>query len=114
MNQKNTDIIVHNRIFSWIAAAAAAILLVPYLAMQFNWVKPDPQNPADKGVNWTLLDFVVMGILIFGISSTFVLVARATPRKYRVFIGAGFLAAFLLIWAHLAVGIVDTWPFAGS
>jgi hypothetical protein len=111
---KSKDIIMQNKVFLWIAALTGVILSIPYLAMQFNWVKPDPTNPADMGVNWTLLDFVVMGVLIFGMSSLFVGVARVTPAKYRVLIGLAVLAAFLAIWAHLAVGIVDTWPLAGS
>lgn len=65
-------------------------------------------------VDWDVTDFTIMGILLFGAGSLFVLVARVTPRKYRTFLGFAVLAAFLFIWAHLAVGIVDSWPFAGS
>jgi hypothetical protein len=108
------DIIMQNKVFLWIAAATAAILTLPLLAMQFNWVKPDPSNPNDRGVDWSLGDFVVMGILIFGAASLFVAIARITPAKYRLLIAIAVLVAFLLIWAHLAVGIVDSWPFAGS
>lgn len=84
------------------------------LAMNFQWVKPDPNNPLDQGVNWTFGDFIIMGVLIFGMGSLFIAIARTTPKKYRMLIGFGILAAFLLMWVHLAVGIVDTWPLAGS
>jgi hypothetical protein len=112
--KNNNDIIMQNKIFLWIAVATALILSIPYLAMQLNWVKPDPTNPADQGVSWTLSDFIVMGVLIFGAGTLFVAIARITPRKYRLFVGLAVLAALLLTWVHLAVGIVDTWPFAGS
>jgi hypothetical protein len=82
--------------------------------MQFGWVKPDPSNPKDLGVYWTLGDFIAMGILLFGTASIFVLIARVAPRKYRALIAVAILLAFLVIWAHLAVGLVDSWPFAGS
>jgi hypothetical protein len=82
--------------------------------MTFNWVKPDPNNPADRGADWKLGDFVVMGVLLFGAASLFVYLARVTPRKYRLLVAFVVLGVFLLLWAHLAVGIVDTWPLAGS
>lgn len=114
MKTQKNDIVMQNRIFAWIAAGTGAILTLPYLAMKYKWVKPDPNNPADRGVDWNLLDFIVMGLLLFGAGTIFVLVARNTPRKFRKIVGFVVLAAFLIIWAHLAVGIVDTWPLAGS
>lgn len=114
METKNTDIIKQNKIFLWLALGTVIILSIPLMAMKFNWVKPDPSNPNDMGVNWTLLDFIVMGILIFGAGSLFVAVARVTPRKYRLLVGIVILLVFLLTWAHLAVGLVDSWPLAGS
>jgi hypothetical protein len=114
MKAKSKDLLTQNKVFGWIAAGTAAILSIPFMAMQFDWVKPDPHNPRDRGVDWDLGDFIVMGVLLFGAGSLFVLIARATPRKYRLLVGIAVLAAFLLIWAHLAVGIVDSWPLAGS
>lgn len=114
MTEKKNGIIKQNKVFAYLALATAVILSIPYMAMRFNWVKPDPGNPADMGVNWSVGDFLVMGTLLFGTGSLFVLVARITPQKYRILLGVAFLVAVLLIWAHLAVGIVDTWSFAGS
>lgn len=82
--------------------------------MKFEWVKPDPLNPADQGVNWSFGDFVVMGLLIFGAASLFVYVARRIPKKNRLVVGILFLLAFLLVWAQLAVGLIDNVLFAGS
>jgi len=79
-----------------VALVTALILLVPLVAMQFT-----------DEVNWELNDFVVMGILIFGTGLALDLVARKANERYRVAIGTAVVAAFLLIWVELAVGIFD-------
>jgi hypothetical protein len=94
MTAKNVDIIKQNKIFIWMAFATAAILSIPLIAMQFT-----------SEVKWELSDFIVMGILLFGMGFIFVHVARVTPRKYRTLIGIAFTLALLYIWAELAVGI---------
>lgn len=114
MASNKKDIIMQNRVFGWLALATAVILSIPLMAMTFQWVKPNPSNPLDQGVNWGLGDFVIMGILIFGAGSLFISIARISPRKYRMLIAFAVLAALLLTWTHLAVGIVDNWPLAGS
>lgn len=86
-----------NTIFVWIAIATGVILLIPLIAMRFT-----------AEVNWTLSDFVVMGTLIFGMSSLFVLAARKW-RKHRLAIGIAFAIGFMYIWAELAVGIFTNW-----
>ena len=88
---------MQNKVFLWIAAATGLILSIPLIAMQFK-----------SDVDWGLSDFTIIGILLFGMGSIFVFVARVTPRKYRVLIGLGFIAAVLYIWAELAVGIFTT------
>ena len=103
MKTKNTDIILQNKIFLWIVLATGIILSIPLIAMQFT-----------NEVDWKLADFTVMGVLLFGTGFLFVHVARVTPRKYRTLIGIAFVLALLLTWVHLAVGIVDSWPLAGS
>lgn len=95
MKLNNTDLIMHNTIFAWIAFATAAVLLVPLIAMRFT-----------DEVNWTLSDFIVMGILLFAVSSLFVLAARKIPKtSHRIAVGAVFGLGLLYIWAELSVGI---------
>jgi hypothetical protein len=108
MKTENTDMITDNKVFLWIALATGVVLLLPYLAMQFNWQVLDPGN-GTNGVNWTLSDFIVMGTLIFGTSSLFVLIARLLDKKYRALTGAGFLLLFLWLWVELAVGLFTNW-----
>lgn len=103
------DLIMQNKVFAFIAAGTVALLSLPYLAMKFDWVKPDQSNPADQGLNWTVADFIIMGTLLFGAGSIFVLVARIIPRQYRVFLGIAILLLFLWLWAELAVGLFTNW-----
>jgi hypothetical protein len=81
----------------------AAILLVPLVAMRFT-----------SEVNWDAFDFLVAGVLLAGIGSVYVLVARKlrTPVQRRA-VGGGLLLTLLLLWAELAVGIFGS-PIAGS
>jgi peptidoglycan/LPS O-acetylase OafA/YrhL len=86
-----------------VALVMAAILLVPFVAMRFT-----------NEVNWTIVDFIVAAILLGGTGLAFILLARRTRQaKRRIAIGAVLLAALLLVWAELAVGIFGT-PFAGN
>lgn len=95
MKTKNKDIIMQNKVFLWIALVTGLILLVPFLAMQFS-----------NEVNWDETDFIVIGILVFGVGSIFVLVARKIRKTWhRVAIGIVLLVTLFYIWAELAVGI---------
>lgn len=94
MSQDSNHVIFRNFIFVWIALATMAILLIPFVAMQLT-----------TEVRWGAADFVVMGSLLFGMGSLFVLVARKAGRSRRLLIGMMFLAAFLYVWAELAVGV---------
>lgn len=94
MNTAANQFIARNTVFAWIAAAACALLLMPLVAMQFT--------PA---VNWGVADFAVMGVLLFAAGSAFVIAARRVPRKYWLVVGVLVVAAFLYVWAELAVGV---------
>jgi len=94
MNPKTDRSITRNSVFVWIALATGLILLIPLIAMQFT-----------NEVSWDSIDFIVMGSLLFGTGSLFVLVSRRVPRRLRVVVGALFAAALLYVWAELAVGI---------
>ena len=79
------------------------LLLIPLIGMQFS-----------SEVNWSLLDFLVMGALLLGLGLMLEYVLRKVPKKKnRIVLIAIILIIFLLIWAELAVGIFGS-PFAGS
>lgn len=95
--------VAQNKRLIAIVLTVAFLLLVPLIAMQFT-----------DEVNWTLSDFIVAGILLFGTGLTCELVMRKVKKiEYRIAICAAILAALLFIWIELAVGIFGT-PFAGS
>lgn len=82
---------------------ATILLLIPLIAMQFT-----------NEVNWTLKDFIIAGILLYGTGLMCEIVMRKViKRKFRIVICATLLAILLLIWAELAVGIFGT-PFSGQ
>lgn len=56
-------------------------------------------------VDWTILDFIVMGLLIYGMLAFFVLLARRTNGRSRVLAAVITMFIFLYVWAELAVGI---------
>ena len=78
-----------------IAFVAGLILSIPLIAMRFS-----------NEVQWGLIDFVVAGALLFGVGFTFVLATRLTLSTLsRTAIGIGFVAALMLVWAELGVGV---------
>jgi len=79
-------------------ALAAALLLLPLVAMQFS-----------KDVNWTPADFMVMGVLLFGACGVFELAARkAGSIAYMGAAAVAIVAGLLLVWINLAVGIIGS------
>lgn len=89
------NVITQNRNVVCIALATALILAVPLVAMQFT-----------DEVVWTPADFAVAAGLLFGTGVTFALVTRRRSSiAYRAAAGIVLVAAFLLAWAQLAVGI---------
>ena len=94
---------MENKRLKFILLFITFLLFIPLIAMQFT-----------NEVDWTLFDFVVAGILLFGTGLIFNLVVRKIKNiKYRIAICVALLIVLLLIWAELAVGIFDT-PFSGS
>jgi hypothetical protein len=84
------------RVVAW--GAAAFILLLPMVAMQFT-----------DEVNWTASDFVFAGVLLFGSLGAYELAARRTDNAtYQFGVGMAITAAFLLTWINAAVGITDS------
>ena len=78
-----------------ILLTSTILLLIPFIAMQYT-----------NEVNWTLLDFMVAGALLFGTGMLCELVLRKVSNiKHRIILCVALLTALLLIWAELAVGI---------
>lgn len=83
------------RVAGW--SAAAALLLLPALAGQLT-----------DEVQWTLGDFFVFGGMLAVLGLTLEAIAafnKSFGLRAALMIGAGL--AFLLLWAELAVGILD-------
>lgn len=80
----------------------ALILSVPLAAMLFT-----------DEVKWNWFDFAVIGTLFLGAGLIFELVTTKVNAKHRPALAVVFVAAVLLIWAELAVGVFGS-PFAGS
>ena len=89
--------------FLIILLIVGALLLIPFIAMQFS-----------SEVVWTASDFIIMGILLLvtGLGIDLVL-RKVSSSKNRPIMGGIILALFFMIWAELAVGVFGT-PFAGS
>jgi hypothetical protein len=94
MKQQTGNLIFRNSIFTWIVVATLAMLLLPLIAMQMT-----------TEVRWDRTDFIVMGVLLSGMATLFVLAARKISAKQRIFVGMLFGAVFLYVWAELAVGV---------
>ncbi len=74
----------------------AALLLLPLIAMQFT-----------TEVDWTALDFIVMGTMLALVGGAFELVMRVARSHFYVFAaGVAVAAAFVATWVNLAVGII--------
>ena len=79
------------------------ILSIPLMAMQFT-----------KEVNWTISDFLVMGILLFTTVFTIDFVLKKFKTlKSRLILTVGIVVLLALVWAELAVGIFGS-PLTGS
>ena len=79
------------------------LLLIPFVAMQFT-----------NEVNWSVMDFVMAGILLFGASLVIEFVLRKVKStKHRILLCVIIIVTLLLIWTELAVGIFGS-PVAGN
>ena len=65
-------------------------------------------------INWSIFDFLVMGVLLFSFGISINLVLNNTKNsKIRITFFTFLILIFSLIWIELAVGIFES-PFAGS
>jgi len=91
MNIQNKKLII-------IVFTVALLLLIPLIAMQLT-----------NEVNWTLGDFVIAGVLLFGAGLMCEFVLRKVNKTgLRIIVCTAILLILLLIWAELAVGIFET------
>lgn len=82
------------RIAGW--GFAASLLILPAVAMNFT-----------AEVNWTVSDFLIMGMMIGCVGLGIELVVRATRNNsYRGGAAVALLTGFLVTWANGAVGII--------
>ena len=86
----------------FIILGSAMLLFIPLVAMQFT-----------DEVNWTMLDFVVAGVLLLGTGLMCEFAIRKIKNiKFRIAICVALLMILFLIWAELAVGVFGT-PLGG-
>lgn len=85
-------------------AIATGLLLLFPLVMSTR----DRARPAGEGWHWGALEFVVMGVLLFGAGLAYeYFAARAGNRRHRMILGIALMCAVLAIWVELAVGDIS-------
>jgi hypothetical protein len=85
--------ITQNKRLTGMVLFVVVLLFIPLIAMQFT-----------DEVNWTLSDFIVAAILLFGTVFLIEGVLRMVRKTKLV---------LLLLWAEMAVGLFGS-PIAGS
>jgi hypothetical protein len=92
-----------NKRFAGILVGVCILLLIPYFAMKFT-----------GEVNWTAIDFVAAGIMLFGTAIICECILRFVKSTGARLVLCGLaLLGLMLVWAELAVGLFGT-RFAGS
>lgn len=82
------------RVLVW--GSAAILLLLPWIAMHVT-----------REVAWTGSDFAVLGFMLLTACSTYEFAVWLSGNiAYRAAFGIALVAAFLLVWINLAVGII--------
>jgi hypothetical protein len=94
LSGRSDDKVNRWRMTGW--GAAAILLMMPLLAMQFT-----------DEIDWDGFDFAVFGILLALAGGAFELAARITlNRIHMAAFAVALAAAFSMVWINLAVGIV--------
>ena len=79
-----------------IAMVTGLLLLIPLFGNMFV-----------AGWNWSPVDFVIWGMMVFGAGLAFELVSRrGGTTMYRAAVGVACLTGFFLVWVNAAVGII--------
>ena len=97
------NILIMNKRLIIILSSIAALLLIPFIGMQFS-----------DSINWTPFDFIIAAVLLLGAGLSLDYIIRKVKKtNYRIILSFILVLIILLIWAELAVGIFGS-PFAGS
>ncbi len=68
----------------------------------------------ENNVDWELADFILAGIVLFGVGMTIDYISRKLANhKYKTLIIISIIILLLLLWAELGVGIFGS-PIAGD
>lgn len=90
-----------SKLYELIAAPAlltGILLLLPLMGMQFS-----------VEVKWTLLDFIIAGMLLFGTGFTYKLITKSSSGiLYRIAVGFALFSGLFLIWVNLAVRLIGS------
>jgi len=94
MTQKNTL----SRSILWLTITTTGLLLIPLIAMQFT-----------NEVDWTLSDFIIAGLLIYGTGLSYIFITKLTMNTvYRIAVGFSLISGLFLLWSNMAVGIIGS------
>lgn len=91
-----------NRFQKNIILITLILLLLPLIAMQFT-----------IEINWSLMDFILMGVILIATGFSIDIIIRKINPKYKIAIVIAVLILFFLLWAELAVGIFNS-PISGT
>jgi hypothetical protein len=109
MRENMTQLTRTTNYFRWVVVTAA-VLAVPALAMAFNLAIPDPGS-GTGGVNWGPMDFAIIGVLVLGAGLLFEYASsRGRGVAHRAAVGIAVAAGLFMVWANLAVGMMDVEP----
>ncbi len=93
----NTSLTLSKKILL-LTGITLSLLLIPLVAMQFT-----------DEVVWSLSDFVLAGILLFGTGFSYLLIIRTVvSNTYKIATGIALASGLFLIWTNLAVGLIGS------
>lgn len=103
LRERITFMIVQNKNIVRIALVTGLVLLIPLVLTLLN-PNAHINGGAGGGADWGPVDFITMGILLFGTGLALdFAVRKLTSPVYRMIACAAIVSALLLIWVELAV-----------
>lgn len=90
--------ITYHQLITWPALTTGVLLLIPLLGMQFS-----------TEVTWTLFDFIVAGMLLFGTGLLYKFTTiKYSNFRYKIAVAFALFSGLFLIWVNLAVGLIGS------